>query len=555
MGRECWCDDGYLARFCGFIVGFMDKTFSSIFSLLNLGISLLSAILFCVLILMICTACSPLTSINHNIKTQYKPAYNTFTSPIAEPYKEELQQQKDGALLIADGSSALLHRLGFVQMATKSIDIQTYIYKNELTSRLLTRELYEAANRGVKIRILIDDNGISSNFYDLIMLDNHKNIEVRIFNPYFFRFGVLRAFEAIFDFSRINKRMHNKLFIFDDTALIVGGRNIADEYFENASVNFTDTDLLFLGNITKDAKLNFEEFWNYKRSIPVHLFPSKRALRKYLRKAHNPEEQAKKNIQKDDWEEYLHDIETFKTKYKNKEFHIAWGNGIFLADSPEKIDMGNAPITTPILDALSYNLSHAKHSIMIASSYLVPGGAAMDIWHDYIHNRGIEIQILTNSLASVDVIPVYSHWEKYRDKLALMGVEVYEYPNFESQKARLKDKAKFYHSSKGRVSLHSKYMIIDSHTIAVGSFNLDYRSAMLNTESIVFFQNTELATELRQITQAQMQDSYKIVCENGKCHWLLRNENGEQHFFNSPNTSVWLRFYKTLAKIMPEKLL
>lgn len=536
----------------------MEKNLPDFFTIFNLSIAFVGAILLCVLVLIIFSACSPLTAMNHSIKTHYTPHYNTFISPIATPYATELQQQKDGALIIADGSSALLHRLGFVQMATKTIDIQTYIYKNELTSRLLTRELYEAANRGVKIRILIDDNGISSDFYELMMLDNHKNIEVRIFNPYFFRFGMLRAFEAIFDFSRINKRMHNKLFIFDDTALIVGGRNIADEYFENASVNFTDTDLLFIGNIAKDAKLNFEEFWNYKRSIPVHLFPSKRKIKKYLKRAKSPKEQAKQdNIKPEDWEEYIHDIETFKTKYKNKQFHIAWGEGIFLADSPKKIDEGDIPITTPILEALSYNLSHAKQSIIIASSYLVPGIAAMDVWHDFIHQRGIEIKILTNSLASVDVIPVYSHWEKYRDKLALMGVQIYEYPNLESKKAKLKDKVKFYHSSKGKVSLHSKYMIIDSHTIAVGSFNFDYRSAMLNTESIVFFRNEELAMQLRHITESQMQDSYKIVCNinKHKCHWVMQDDHGTQHFFVPPNTSIWLRFYKTLAKIMPEKLL
>ena len=527
------------------------------FAILNLSISFISAILLCVLVILIFSACSPLTSINHSVKTNYTPDYNNFTGPIAEPYQEELKQQKDGALIIDDGRSALLHRLGFVKMATKSIDIQTYIYKNELTSRLLARELYEAANRGVKIRILVDDNGISSNFYDLMMLDNHKNIEVRIFNPYFFRLGVLHALEAIFDFSRINKRMHNKLFIFDDTALIVGGRNIGNEYFENANINFTDTDLLFIGNIAKDAKLNFETFWNYKRSIPINLFPSERKIRKYLKRANNTKEQAKLfDIKKEDWEEYLQDIATFKAKYKNKEFKMAWGDGIFLADSPDKVDR-NKPITTPILDALSYNLNQAKQSIIIASSYLVPGVATMNIWRDFIKKRGIKIKILTNSLASVDVVPVYSHWENYRDKLALMGAEVYEYPNLESKKVRLKDKVKFYHSSKGKVSLHSKYMIIDSKLIAIGSFNLDYRSAMLNTENIVFFKSKELAEQLKDITESQMKDSYKIVCDDKtkKCHWIMHDENGIKQFFVSPNTSIWLRFYKTLAKVIPENLL
>ncbi|WP_233707713.1 phospholipase D family protein [Helicobacter aurati] len=553
----------------------MRMSFGYLSSILGTFVTCLSTFLFAALIILILTACSPLTSINHSTRSDYMPQYNTFTSPIATPYKEELRGNQDGALIIADGTSALLHRLAFVQMAQRSIDIQTYIYKNELTSRLLLYELYKAADRGVKIRILIDDNGISSDFYDIMQLDSHKNIEVRIFNPYFFRFEALRAFEALFDFSRINKRMHNKLFIFDDTALIAGGRNIADAYFDNASVNFTDTDLLFIGNIAKDAKLNFEQFWNYKRSIPANLFPSERTKRKYSKKAQSLQATKKYRISNDEWEEYLRDIEEFKTKYYKKEFHISWGDGIFLADLPDKVDRGNDMIKTPILDALMYNLNQAKHSIVISSSYLVPGLAALDSWKRFIE-RGIDIQILTNSLAAIDVIPVYSHWENYRDKIALMGAKVYEYPNFTAQKARLKNKAKFYNAQKSKVSLHSKNMIIDDRIIAVGSFNLDYRSAMLNTESIVFFKSQELAKQLKQITEAQMAESYAIVCDSmtKRCHWELslahspksdfaKSEQDTQEsmqqcvqkFYHSPNTSLWLRIYKTLAKIMPEKLL
>lgn len=531
----------------------------------------LNAILLFTLIILIFTACSPLTSMNHSIKSEYMPDYNTFISPIAIPYKEELKGDKDGALIISDGTSALLHRLAFVQMAKTSIDIQTYIYKNELTSKLLLYELYNAANRGVKIRILIDDNGISSDFYDIMRLDSHENIEVRIFNPYFFRFGMFRVFEALFDFSRINKRMHNKIFVFDDTALIAGGRNIGDEYFDNAKVNFTDTDLLFIGNIAKDAKVNFEEFWNYKRSIPANLFPSKFAKLRYTKRVQNPKEYEKFHI--DDFNKFLQDIDDFKAKYYNKEFHIAWGDGIFLADLPNKVDMDYDMIKTPILDTLVYNLNKARQSIIITSSYLVPGAAALDSWHRFIE-RGVDIEILTNSLAAIDVIPVYSHWEKYRDKLVLMGVKVYEYPNLTNQKAKLKNKFKFYNTQKSKVSLHSKSMIIDESIIAVGSFNLDYRSAMLNTESIVFFKSMELAKELKQIAQTQMSESYAIVCDldKNKCHWELKvnldsnntlepnsnNSFGARHvqkFYSPPNTSLFLRIYKTLAKIMPEKLL
>ncbi|RDU61967.1 phospholipase [Helicobacter didelphidarum] len=536
----------------------MIKIFSDIDISWSFIIYCANIILLYTLVLLIFSACSPLTTIKHAVKTTYVPKYNVFSSSIAKPYEKELESKKNGGFIIADGTSALLHRLAFVQMAQKSIEIQTYIYKNELTSKLLIYEIYQAANRGVKVRILIDDNGISSDLYDLIYLDSHENIEVRIFNPYFFRFGILRAFEAPFDFNRINRRMHNKLFIFDDTVLIAGGRNIADEYFDNASINFTDTDLLFIGNLAKDAKVNFEEFWNYRRSIPVSLFPSKHKIKQYNKRIQSTlQEEQRYNVDLAQWQDYRNDIDDFKTKYMNKEFEIAWGEGIFLADLPKKIDKDSEFITTPILDGLTYYLNHAKDSIIISSSYLVPGDATLDIWHEFIQ-RGVQVQILTNSLASIDVVPVYSHWEKYRDKLVQMGIEVYEYPHLESSKAKLKDKAKFYNTKKGRVSLHSKSMIIDEDIVAVGSFNLDYRSAMLNTESIVFFKSEQLAKKLKEITQQQMSESYQIVCDSfgKKCHWeILLGDNQEiKKFSKPPNTSLWLRFYKTMAKIIPEKL-
>ena len=501
------------------------------------------------------TACSPLTSIDHPPST-YTPDYGNFHSPIAKPYDEELARGKDGALIIADGASALLHRLALVQMAQTSIDIQTYIYKNELTSRLLLYELYRAADRGVKIRILIDDNGVSSDFYSIMLLHSHKNIEVRIFNPYLARFGGFRIFEALFDFDRINKRMHNKLFIFDNTALIVGGRNIGDEYFDNGYVNFTDTDLLFIGNVAKDAKLNFEQFWSYHRSIPANLFVSESKQKSYDKKTKSPKMVEKYKISDEQWEEYLKDIEGFRRKYHNKDFKMAWGEGIFLADLPTKVDTTDSTIKTPILDSLTYYLNQARESIIISSSYLIPGKAAMHLWRDFVR-RGVEVQILTNSLASVDVVSVYSHWENYRDKLALMGLKIYEYPNFETDKARLSSKATFYKNRhRGLVSLHSKSMIIDENLVAVGSFNLDYRSAMLNTESIVFFKSPELARELKQLTKEQLAKSYKIACDTKrKCHWELGEGADSKIFKHPPNTSIWLRFYKTLSKIMPEKLM
>ncbi len=487
-------------------------------------------------------ACVGTTFVTHK-PSLYKPEYNRFYSQIAEPYKEEIQSGMDAGVLITDGRDALLHRLALISLAKKSIDIQTYIYKNELTSRLLVNELIRAANRGVKIRILVDDNGIATSLRDIAMLDNHKNIEVRIFNPYSIRIATLKWLESLYDFNRINHRMHNKIFVFDDTALIVGGRNIGDEYFENSDVNFTDMDALFIGNVAKDATKSFEEFWNYKRSIPAKIFT----------KGKNPTNQDSVihfyNIDKEQWSVYVKDIESYKQKYMQKKLDLSWGNAIFVADAPSKVDTRGEKIKMPILDLLMYYLYIAKHNAIITSSYLVPDKFILNVLGEMNH-KGVNISILTNSLAAIDVIVVYSSWENYRNKLAKMGISVYEYPSYDNKKSTLRHK-RFYHSRSHRQSLHAKSMVIDDRISAIGSFNLDYRSILFNTESMVFFHSEAFSKKLSSVIQSQMNRSYHIICDK-RCHWQTTNNNQTKQFKTSPNTSIWLRMFKFILKVVPE---
>lgn len=172
-------------------------------------------------------------------------------------YAEKLKENPNhsAAILLEDGFDALLHRVGLIRMSQKSIDMQTYIYKNDLSSQVIAKELLNAANRGVKVRILLDDNGLDSDFSDIMLLNFHKNIEVKIFNPYYIRNKGLRYFEMLADYERIKKRMHNKLFIVDNFAVIIGGRNIGDNYFDNdLDTNFLDLDALFLGGCFKSQR-------------------------------------------------------------------------------------------------------------------------------------------------------------------------------------------------------------------------------------------------------------------------------------------------------------
>lgn len=465
-------------------------------------------------------------------------------NPLYKPYAKELSQNKNGAIIIDNEYSALFHRLALIDMATKSIYIQTYIYKSDFTSHLLLYALYRAAQRGVKIRILIDDNGINSDFKEIATLDNHKNIEIKIFNPYYFRYKILRMFEIPFNFSRINRRMHNKMFLFDNTALIVGGRNMGNNYFGFSDVNFTDLDILFIGSAAIFAKNNFDEFWNYSKSV---------ALSEFLDTSKEKYDISKiKNIPSRLLGAYQKHSEFFKKQYENKEIDISWGNATFLSDRPLKIEIKPERVDSIILDTLTYYLNKAKTSIDISSAYLVPGVPNTDLWKD-IAKKGVKISILTNSLSSIDVVPVYSHWEKYRKELSLSGIKIYEYASMLS-KAKLKDKAKLLSTRKAKVSLHSKNIVIDEDIVAVGSFNLDYRSSNLNTENMVFFKSSNLAKKLKKVLESEMKDAYKIHYKNEKCYWERIDDDGKkEEFKKSPHTSIWLRIYKNLAKIIPEK--
>ena len=233
------------------------------------------------------------TNVNDNRLNGYIPKvtpadfdYDPMETPIAKCYTEELHNGDDisGATLIDDGVSAFVMRAAFARMATKTIDLQTYIYSNDLTSKVLIGELKSAADRGVKVRILLDDYGTKSDVADVMLLNQHPNIEVKVFNTVRNRSKFLFLPQLFMDFNRLNSRMHNKLFIVDNVAYITGGRNIGSNYFyPETSANFSDTDVLFIGAMTKYATKSFDEYWNHTLSIPAAVFPkakTKRAMQK-----------------------------------------------------------------------------------------------------------------------------------------------------------------------------------------------------------------------------------------------------------------------------------
>lgn len=474
------------------------------------------------------------------LQTTFVEAFDPLLTSIGSVYKDKLNRNPDltGAILVSDGEDALFHRAYLTRMAQKSILLQTYIYKNDISSRLLMHEMWLAAQRGVKIKMLVDDNGLDSDYSDIIALDSHPNIEVRIFNPYKNRSKILRYPEMVYNFNRINHRMHNKMFIADDIALIIGGRNIADNYFDqNHSVNFVDTDVLFLGEIAQRGKESFYEYWEFHRSIPVSFLPFKPSLTKL-------EEAATKLKENPQWQNYNEIIEHLIQKYQHKEAQIFWGNAHLIADKPEKVEDPQTP--KPISQALNRIFNFTYDNVYISAAYFVPGKEGMKYFKN-LASSGVEISILTNSLASTDSLVVYAGWERYRNILIQEGVKVYEYQHLGQNKAKLRDKM-----AKSKASLHSKSIVFDDSITWIGSFNLDQRSANLNTEVVVVFDNPHFAKILKQDLIEDMENAWKVYDDHGKTLWE-GEQNGEIVILkHPPDTGIGTRFLKTLSKILPE---
>ena len=525
---------------------------------------LLSAKLsWCLLALPLVGCTSVPTNVDDSKLNGYSPKirpddfdYDPMETPIAKCYIDELTSGNDisGATLIDDGISAFVSRAAFARMATKTIDLQTYIYSNDLTSKVLIGELKNAADRGVKVRILLDDYGTKSDVADVMLLNQHPNIEVKVFNTVRYRSKFLFLPQLFMDFNRLNSRMHNKLFIVDNVAYITGGRNIGSNYFyPETSANFSDTDVLFIGAMTKFATKSFNEYWNHKLSIPASVFKkakSKRAIQKLERKFN---EIQNKSIE--DARMYNIAISLTQRDFKQKKFDFCWGHGTFLADPPSKVEMTmreKEAYRGEIIKKLQELWSKTTDSVYVSAAYFVPGmGGLEHIRRE--ENSGVHVTIVTNSLSSTNSASVYAKWEKYRKNLIKSGVDVYEFmlsaDNLHAQKHGRARQAR------GFSVLHSKSIVFDDKIAWIGSFNLDPRSAYFNTENVAIFESPEFAKKLRDMIIDDTKTSWHVTLDGNYIQWSgqRRLDTKPHTYYHSPDTTIFRRIWKNICKLMPEK--
>jgi putative cardiolipin synthase len=331
---------------------------------------------------------------------------------------------QSGFYLLSDNTDAFVARFALATMATKNLDIQYYIMHNDASGQYLGYAIIAAADRGVHVRILVDDINLSGRDNSLKMLSQHKNIEIRVFNPLSNR-NWFRNFEIITNLNRAGRRMHNKLFVADNLAAIVGGRNIGDEYFDaRNNLNFVDLDLLTVGPIIDDITKSFDAYWesrwassieslNRTTVVKKQLYSIRRRLKDKWHRAKNTE--YFKSLQQSD----------LTKKIINKQIPFIWANARLFYDLPEKLSPDTTDKTVHFgPDVMSY-FDNAKKELLITTPYLIPGNSGTD-WLKNKIKQDVKVKILTNSLAATDVIAAHAGYAKYRKQLIRSGVHLFE---------------------------------------------------------------------------------------------------------------------------------
>jgi len=395
------------------------------------------------------------------------------------------QNELSGFRLINTGVSALMTLAALADLAERSIDIQYYIYAPDETGAFLLERLLAAAERGVRVRMLLDDHPLAIDDAALARLDAHPNIEIRIFNPYRVRARWTRPFQLVFNLDRLGRRMHNKVFAVDGQIGVIGGRNIGNHYMEGESgANFRDFDILATGPVIQAVSKSFDAFWANDLVVPVAALgvtPSADAAPRRDDPASGRGPQA----------EYAERKEEFVRRLLTSEGMI-WASARAIAEPPLRQKSGEGKHASAVFSALTTARRNARQEIVYGAAYFVPGEHGVKALTDAAA-RGVRVRVLTNSLASTDVVAVHAGYARHRAALLAGGVELHEYRNDAKRPAPAGHRLRLGSSDS---ALHAKVVIYDRRLVWVGSANFDPRSRRLNTESGLLIDSVALAERL-----------------------------------------------------------
>lgn len=506
------------------------------------------------------TGCSTLP-VRQQVKATYSTDIDTSQSYLSQLFATEKQKNPNltGYHILFDPSEAIISRLQLIERAEKTLDLQYYIWDNDKIGALALAALLNAADRGVQVRLLIDDNNskhLESAYY---ALSQHPNIQIRLFNPY--RFRQLRVLDLILNFDRMTRRMHNKTFIADHEVALLGGRNMSNQYYNSGeNFQFSDMDVILVGHAVTDISHSFDEYWNHDYAYPVEQLSAYKASKLSYSSV--------RRQLKDHW--FISNINdemgilSSALKFDswfNQNLKFEWVKAQVVKDAADKIRQDAAP-----QDYLTFQLSNMlktpQKNIDLVSAYFVPGQEGINALIQR-QQQGVQVRVLTNSFKANDVPIVHAFYAQYREELLKNGIELYEFlpvlpMNLSRQERKeiLGEDEKFNRMGLSRSSLHAKFMAQDSKQVFIGSFNFDPRSAYLNTEIGVVLDSPLLAQVIHDnMDQNIMQYAYQLkLDENNKIQWIKQENNQKVIYSKEPRTAWWQRLgLKVLSWLPLEK--
>jgi len=465
---------------------------------------------------------------------------------------------QSGFHLLVSGPEAFAARGALAAAAERTLDLQYYSVADDSTATLLLDGVLRAAQRGVRVRLLVDDLNVGDREAHLSVLAAHPNVEVRLFNPFSQRgsFGLVQVLELLGDGERLNRRMHNKLWIADGAVAVMGGRNLGNAYF-NASQerDFADLDVLAAGPVVAEVSRSFDQYWNSREAVPIAAVAGPAPPLADLRQAW-----AETAAQAGHFREgaYVRSLRrtAFGGLVRSGQLPLVVAPAEALFDVPANSLAGSPETTSAIFPVLRKDVEQARHDVILVSPYLVPGATGVEVLCG-LARRGVRVRILTNSLASTDVPVVHAGYARYRPQMLACGVVLYELrpggPGAKTPRLGLSSGA----------SLHAKTVVVDGHAVFIGSMNLDPRSSKLNTEVALRIESQELggqltalfgeATTLDQVFEVELDEPGNAA---SSLRWQSLDGDRPVRYSSDPLASAWrVWMARFLGGLAPEALL
>lgn len=498
------------------------------------------------LVLFTLAGCASLPKeIEHPTEPLVTPPASSLSALIDTHKPAQATADMSAVLLLDSGWDALAQRLALVETAEYSIDIQYYIWHSDASGSYLASRLLAAADRGVKVRVMLDDINLDEREELLSALDGHPQIEIRIFNPIPTR-GFAKWLNFMGDFYRLNRRMHNKSFTVDGALSIVGGRNIGDEYFDLADdINFRDRDVLVSGPVVNDIQTSFGQYWNSRWSYPVNLLTDDDTSDKIpnvltmldavpvpLYK-HYPALPTSNQTGKDLLQEAMQ--------------KSSWVQARFVFDRPVPIDASDTNKPKITANTLGELAAQANKEVLLESAYLIFDDRQL-AGLQALTDNGVQVKTLTNSQASNDLVTNHSGYAARRQDMLESGIQLFELkPESSLCEASTKDVSKC--APIVAYGLHAKSAVFDRKIAVIGSFNFNLRSTYLNTESILIIEDQAVSISLaHDIEQAMHEDnSWSLDLDDGDIRW----HSGTESWESDPETSQWQRFKSGFLQLLP----